>query len=66
MENKISPEALDELGLNEPTSLEDISNQLSSIENELLSLNEKADRKSNGAPLFLILLVLIYIAIKLS
>lgn len=64
MENKTSLEA-DELGLNEPTSLEDISNQLSSIESELLSLNEKADRKGgNGAVLFFILLVLIYIAIK--
>lgn len=57
------------LGFEEPTTLEEISGKLGGIENELVLLNEKAESvslKGIGRLLFLILLALIYIAIKLQ
>jgi len=56
------------IDLDEPTTLEDISRDLNGIENELLLLNEKANGQLRDAErlLFFILIVLIYIAYKLS
>jgi len=56
-------------GFNEPDALESVDEKLGNIENELVLLNEKAEgwsSRSLESLLFLILLALIYIAIKLS